>query len=664
MTEPDAEFLVIFRDEANERLDHIVDTLLAVEAGRAAADAIDGLFRDAHTIKGAAGMLGLDEVRALAHSMEDVLESARESGSFPTELVEPLLRAADALRSHVAGSGAPSADLLDELASRRAELLGGGEPLESPEAGTREDEAPAGPAPAAGQERRTIRVAAEKLDRLLDLVGETVLHRRRLEHQLGVRVHEDEGIADELGLGDRLLDDLKGAAIQMRTLPLESITGPFPRAVRDIAAAAGREVDLVITGADTELDRVILASMSEPLVHLLRNAIGHGIEPPDEREAAGKPRAGTVELRAEQRGGTVEITVADDGRGVPLETLERVAREGTTLAEALARAGFSTAGEVTELSGRGVGLDAVKTQAEMFGGSVEVRSEPGQGTSVVLRLPLALALLEVLLVERGGQVYGVPLGSIEEAVSVDGMLTLSGLPALELRGRSVPVADLAALAGADAEPPGSAAPALVIAAGGRRVAAVCDTLIGQEEVVVKPLGPLLETVSGYLGAAILGDGRIALLLDPSSLVREPGRAARRRPEVAPSPIGGNIQAPKVLVVEDSFTVRELQRSILEAAGYRVETARDGRDALDRLNRDPGIDIVVTDIEMPEMDGIALTEAIRADPQRSSLPVVIVTTRGSEEDRKRGLEAGADAYMAKRSFDQRALLETVEQLVGR
>ena len=664
MTEPDAEFLVIFRDEANERLDHIVDTLLAVEAGRAAVDAIDGLFRDAHTIKGAAGMLGLDEVRALAHSMEDVLASARESGSFPTELVEPLLRAADALRSHVAGSGAPSADLLDELASRRAELLGGGEPLESPEATAREEEVPAGPAPAAGQERRTIRVAAEKLDRLLDLVGETVLHRRRLEHSLGVRVHEDEGIADELGLGDRLLDDLKGAAIQMRTLPLASITGPFPRAVRDIAAEAGRDVDLVITGADTELDRVILASMSEPLVHLLRNAIGHGIEPPHEREAAGKPRTGTVELRAEQRGGTVEITVADDGRGVPAETLERVAREGTTLAEALARAGFSTAGEVTELSGRGVGLDAVKTQVELFGGSVEVRSEPGQGTSVVLRLPLALALLEVLLVERGGRVYGVPLGSIEEAVSVDGTLTLSGLPALELRGRSVPVADLAALAGADAAPPGSDAPALVIAAGGRRVAAVCDTLIGQEEVVVKPLGPLLQTVSGYLGAAILGDGRIALLLDPSSLVREPGRAARRRPEAAPSPIGGNIQAPKVLVVEDSFTVRELQRSILEAAGYRVETARDGRDALDRLNRDPGIDIVVTDIEMPEMDGIELTEAIRADPQRSSLPVVIVTTRGSDEDRQRGLEAGADAYMAKRSFDQRALLETVEQLVGR
>ena len=665
MTEPDAEFLVIFRDEANERLDNIVDTLLALEAGRAAADAIDGLFRDAHTIKGAAGMLGLDEVRALAHSMEDVLASVRESGSFPTELVEPLLRAADALRNHVAGSGAPSTDLLDELAARRAELLGGGEPPDSPGPDVREEEAPAGPAPAPGQEGRTIRVAAEKLDRLLDLVGETVLHRRRLEHQLGVHVHEDEGIADELGLGDRLLDDLKGAAIQMRTLPLASITGPFPRAVRDIAADAGKEVDLVITGADTELDRVILASMSEPLVHLLRNAIGHGIEPPHEREAAGKPRSGTVELRAEQRGGTVEITVADDGRGVPPETLERVASEGTTLAEALARAGYSTAGEVTELSGRGVGLDAVKTQVEMFGGSVEVRSEPGQGTSVVLRLPLALALLEVLLVERGGQVYGVPLGSIEEAVSVDGTLTLSGLPALELRGRSVPVADLAALAGADAPPPGNDAPALVIGSGGRRVAAVCDTLIGQEEVVVKPLGPLLATVSGYLGAAILGDGRIALLLDPGSLVREPGKAtARRRAEAVSSPTGGNLQAPKVLVVEDSFTVRELQRSILEAAGYRVETARDGRDALDRLDRDPGIDIVVTDIEMPEMDGIELTEAIRADPQRSSLPVVIVTSRGGDEDRQRGLEAGADAYMAKRSFDQRALLETVEQLVGR
>jgi two-component system chemotaxis sensor kinase CheA len=664
MTEPDAEFLVIFQDEANERLDNIVDTLLALEARRAAPDAIDALFRDAHTIKGAAGMLGLDDVRALAHSMEDVLAGVRESGTFPAELVEPLLRAADALRSHVAGTGASSADLLDELALRRADLLGGHEPSGEPDE-VDEPEGPVEPAPAGGPERRTIRVAAEKLDRLLDLVGETVLHRRRLEHQLGVRAHESEALADELGLGDRLLDDLKDATIQMRTLPLESITGSLPRAVRDIAADAGKDVELVITGADTELDRVILAGLSEPLVHLLRNAVGHGIEAPAEREAAGKPRAGRVELRAEQKGGTVEITVTDDGRGVSAEALERAAREGGSLTDVLARAGFSTAGEVTELSGRGVGLDAVKTQVETFGGSVEVRSEPGLGTAVVLRLPLALALLEVLLVERGAQVYGVPLGSVEEAVSVDGTLMLSGLPAIELRGRSLPLADLASLVGGEGSPPEPDAPALVIAAGGRRVAAVCDTLLGQEEVVVKPLGPLLATVSGYLGAAILGDGRIALLLDPSSLVREPGKAARKtRPETAPSPSEGKSVAPKVLVVEDSFTVRELQRSILEAAGYRVETARDGREALDRLSRDLEIGIVVTDIEMPEMDGIELTEAIRADPQRSSLPVVIVTSHGSEEDRKRGLEAGADAYMAKRSFDQRALLETVEQLVGR
>lgn len=659
MTEHDAEFFEIFRDEANERLDNIVDTLLALEAGRAQPDAVAALFRDAHTIKGAAGMLGLEDVRALAHAVEDVLDSARETKTFPRELAEPLLRAADALRRQVAGNVESAADLLEELAASRAGLLGREPMADQPaelEAET-EDEAPRAPG-----ERRSIRVPAEKIDRLLDLVGETVLHRRRLEHELGERIRRtDQVVADELGIGERLLDELKDAAIGMRTLPLGTIVGPLPRAVRDLALEAGKEVELVVTGADTELDRVILESLSEPLVHLLRNAVGHGIEPAGERERAGKPRKGRVELRAEQRGGQVEIVVADDGRGVSAQVLAAAQREGS-LTEVLTRAGFSTAGEVTQLSGRGVGLDAVRAHVESFGGSLEARSEPGKGTEMVLRLPLALALLEVLLVERGGNVYGIPLPSIEEAITVTGTLSLEGKPAVELRGQSVSLVDLSDLVGAEAPAFGAHAPAIVVASGGRRTAAVCDALLGEEEVVVKTLGILHGDVGGYLGAAILGDGRIALLLDPSALTRAPAR--KRAPRAGDPAAARGKTAQKVLVVEDSFTVRELQRSILEAAGYRVETARDGREGLEKLLRDDEISLVVADIEMPEMDGFELTEAIRADPSRSSLPVIIVTTRADEADRKRGIEAGADAYMTKRSFDQQALLETVERLVGR
>lgn len=665
MFDNEPEFLAIFRDEANELLDAMVAVLLACERGVAdERESIDLLFRHAHTLKGSAGILGLDDIRELASAVEDVLEEPRQSGVFPPEIVDPLLRAADVLRSYVEGNPEGKDDLLDELSHRRSALVrrepSGGQP---PAADPEPDAADAPPAepPLPAEPRRTIRVPADKLDRLLDLVGETVTHRRRLEYALDPEARHDERVADELDVGDRLLDELKDAAIGMRTLPLASITGPFPRAVRDMAVAAGKEAELTIVGADTELDRVILESLSEMLVHMLRNALAHGIETPAERERAGKPRIGRVELRAEQRGRLVEVVIADDGRGVPREVLARAEREGS-LAEVLSRAGFSTAATVSDLAGRGVGLDAVKAQVEGFGGTLEVRSVPGRGTEVVLLLPLALALLEVLFVERGGHVYGLPLSAVAEVVAVTETLSLEGKPMFDLRGHSLALNDLGAMLGAPTTRPLPARPpAVIISAAGRRVALLCDRLIGEEEVVVRSLGALLARLRGYLGAAILGDGRIALLLDPGTLVRAPLRLRASAATEAPA---APQRPPKVLVVEDSFTVRELQRSILESAGYRVETAHDGRQALERLALDREIELVVTDVEMPEMDGLSLTRAIRSDPSRASMPVVIVTSRSSDEDRAAGLSAGADAYMTKPSFDQQALLSTVGRLVGR
>jgi two-component system, chemotaxis family, sensor kinase CheA len=654
VTEVEAEFIAIFRDEAGERLDRIVDTLLALEAGRATDDAVDSLFRETHTIKGAAGMVGMDEIHELAHAMEDVLASSRESGSFRPELTEPLLHAADALRQHLDGNRVPVVAIVEELAAGRREST---------------TAAPAPPAstaltPPARAERRSIRVPPEKIDAVLDLVGETVLHRRRLEHALSDHSGPAQRlVSDELDVGERLLDGLKDAAVGMRTLPLSSITGPLPRAIRDLAMEEGKEVELIVHGADTELDRAILEGLSDLLVHILRNAVAHGIEPPEERQLRGKPARGRVEVRAEQRGGIVEIVIADDGRGVPEATLEAARRAGS-LADVLAQAGFSTAGEVSGISGRGVGLDAVKQQVESYGGGIEVRSVPEEGTDVVLRLPLALALLDVLLVERAGNVYGIPLANVEEAISLGDILSLAGQPAVELRGASIPVADLAELAGGAASIVEDGAPAIVLSASGRRVAAICDVLHGKDQVVVKPLGPLLATLTTYLGAAILGDGRIALLVDPVMLARRAGRARVTPPAgSAPDPAHPRAQR-RVLVVEDSLAVRELQRSILEAAGYQVETACDGRDALERLHSDATIELVITDLDMPEMDGLQLTTAIRAHPVHSALPVVVVTSRGGDEDRRRGIDAGADAYIVKRGFDQQALLETVGRLVGR
>ncbi|HEY5016458.1 MAG TPA: response regulator, partial [Streptosporangiaceae bacterium] len=347
-------------------------------------------------------------------------------------------------------------------------------------------------------------------------------------------------------------------------------------------------------------------------------------------------------------------------RGASPEVIGEARRAGS-LADVLASPGYSTAEKVTDLAGRGVGLDAVRTYVHSVGGSLDVRSEPGQGMEVIQLLPVALALMEVLLFERGAAVYGVPLAVVEKVVMVTQTLTLEGRSALEVGGRSVPVADFADLIGAMAPPLGERPPALVISLGARRAVVTCDALLGEEEVVVKPLGPLLASLEGYLGASILGDGRIALLVEPAILTR---RSHAVPALTGPSAADGRAEAPKVLVVEDSFTVRELQRSILEAAGYSVVTARDGRDALAVLDRDAAVSLVITDLEMPELDGIGLTRAIRAGPARSSLPVIIVTSRAAEEDRLSGIEAGADAYMAKRSFDQQALLATVERLVGR
>ncbi len=726
MTALDAEFNAelteIFREEATTRLDQMDKALLAMESGHADAETIDSLFRNAHTIKGSAGMLGFEDVRALGHAVEDILASVREEGVFPPELAEPLMRATAGLRAQIAGTAEPLGGLLDDLAASVAAYRGADirtpdasappasvpeasvagpsvagpsvpgpsappasvleasvlepgvpeasvppvsvPPVSAPEASVPRPSVPEAGVPKPGvpkpsaPERRTLRVPAEKIDHLLDVVGEVMQSRRRLTHSLTEEGPLSLEIAEVLGIGDRMLDELKDTAVGMRTLPLSVITGPFPRAVRDFARAAGKSVDLVVTGPDTELDRVILESLSEPLGHLMRNAVNHGIESSEERERAGKPPRGRIEVRAVPRGNLVEIMVADDGRGVSPEVLEEARREGS-LADVLARAGYSTAEKVTDLAGRGVGLDAVKTYAQSLGGSLEVRSEPGHGMEIILLLPLALALLDVLLFERGGAVYGVPLAAVEEVLTLTATSTLEGRPSLEVKGRPLPVTDFAALIGASAPALGASPPALVISAGGRRTVATCDALRGEEEVVVKPLGPLFGSVSGYLGAAILGDGRIALLVEPAMLTR--GRQRVRG--TVPLAVGPAV-LPKVLVVEDSFTVRELQRSILEAAGYPVVTARDGREALGILESDSQIALVMTDFEMPELDGLELTRAIRADAALSSLPVIIITSRGSEDDQHRGIEAGADAYMVKRSFDQQALLATVERLVGR
>jgi two-component system, chemotaxis family, sensor kinase CheA len=663
--------LEIFREEAGERLDRVVATLLAIDAGDPPADATDALFRDVHSLKGGAALVGLEPVREVAHAAEELLSGVRSAGSpVPRAMVAGLLAVADAMRRGVAGEAiAPEAAIaqLSDPAARGAAAPSEGQPRDPPPPS---DPPPAAPAPSNGGPALpraridgSIRVSAAKVDRVLDSAGSATLHQRNLGHLLGASV--DERVGEALDRGEVLLDELQDAAIELRALPLSAITGPLPRYVHDLAASEGKDVALSLHGVETQLDRMILDGLSDMLGHLLRNAIAHGIEPPEERRAAGKPPRGRVELRAEQRGGRVAIEVFDDGRGVAGELLHD-APEGGVLAERLARPGFSTAERVDAVAGRGVGLDAVKAHVESIGGVLAVHREPGRGTTITLELPLTLAVLHVLLVEGHGHVLGVPVARVEEVVGVEETTSLGGRPSIALRGESIPLGDLAvALGGAGGALP-ERAPALILCHGGATVALACDRLLGEQSVVVKSLGPLLGRRRQYLGGALLSDGRVALIVDPAVAVAGAfaGRsaavavaAAERAPADVPA-------APKVLVVDDQFTVRELQRSILEAAGYRVATAGDGVAALQQLGGDAEVDLVVTDLEMPEMGGLELLRRVRAEPGLASLPVVVVTSLASDEDRRRGLEAGADAYVNKDRFDQRALLDTVERLIGR
>ena len=651
----DDELLHTFREETSERLDRIVETLLTIELQGSDPDLVATLFRDTHSIKGNSGMLGFGEAQEIAHAMEDVIETAGATGSLVPGLINPMLAAADAIRDLVAGATGLAAGALAALRAEPESEIGPA-PVTAPAVVA--EAAPAVTAKNGDQagSPRSIRVETEKVDRLLDVVGETVLHRRRLEHLVRAGALTAEGVEEELDHGELLLDDLQHSVTRMRTLPLRSITGTYPRAVRDMAASAGKQVRLTLTGTDTQLDRLTLDGISETIVHLIRNSISHGVETPADRVAANKPEVGQLELRAEARGEWVAISVHDDGKGVSPALLAR-AHERGSLAEVLAQAGMSTTTEVNELSGRGVGLDAVKRHVESLGGSVDVESEYGLGTSVTMRLPLMLSMVRLLVIESRGQVFGVPLVNAVEVLQIGRTLSLAGRQSVDVRGESVPLVNVSEALGAGASEGGSLA--VIVSTSGRRVALTCDAIVDEYEVVVRSLGPLLSGLPGYLGAAILADARIVLIIDPAFIVG--GQATASQEIVNGQP---ESRRHKILVVDDQLTVRELERSILETAGYSVVTAADGRAALDVLARDTEVALVLTDIEMPNVTGFELLAAIRSAPERPSLPVVVVTSRGDDEARRQGAEAGADAYVVKADFAQAGLLKIVRRLIER
>ncbi|HEX3212236.1 MAG TPA: response regulator, partial [Actinomycetota bacterium] len=553
---------------------------------------------------------------------------------------------------------------------------------------------PTQPGPAPRRVRReTIRLRVERLDELVRLVGEASAAALRVgrvvTEQLGV---EPAGVPELHDLS-RVLESLQERTLQARMVPFGTIAEPLRRAARDLARSLGKAVELELRGQETELDRGVLEQVADPLLHLVRNAIDHGVELPEARLAAGKPRYGTVRVDATQLGSEVVITVADDGQGIDLARVRQQAGKAGDALDgvgddeaiyAIFRSGLSTAAAVSEVSGRGVGLDVVRASLASVRGRVEVHSEPGSGSEFRLSVPITLAVLPCLLVEAAGRRFGIPMHSVVSAEAAGWSEDhVEGQVVIRVRDTILPVSDLAATLGVSASPgeaPASDCPAVVLASMTRRHAFGVDALLGQRNLVVKELGRLLPRLALLAGASLEPDGSILLVLDVSGLVDRarwarsaagpgrsgdgsgpPGRAAggaSRASAALPSPAG----PASVLVVDDTAVVRELERSILEGAGYRVRTAADGRLALAALADTPA-DLVVTDVEMPNCDGLELTRAIRAEPGLAGLPVVVVTSRSSEADRRLAMEAGADAYLVKGELDQRTLLEVVGRLLG-
>ena len=468
--------------------------------------------------------------------------------------------------------------------------------------------------------------------------------------------------------------------LSIRMHPVSTLFNTFPRAVRDMARELGKPVDLTVEGGDTELDRKILETIRDPLLHLVRNAVYHGIESDEERDRTGKQPKGVIRLSAWQQGDQVFIQVADDGRGIdPARVRDAAVSKGlvdSSAAETLTRddclrlifePGFSTAATVSDISGRGVGMDVVKVRVEEMHGEVRVESTIGAGTAVILALPLTLAISRAILLRVQGRTFAIPTASIETTVKVTPkeIKSIEGKEAIIVRNATVPIFPLSQILGMNSSSGttnGNGLHVLVISHSQQRVGFVVDELIGEQEIVVRPLGAPLEKVKNVAGAATLGSGEVVVVLHVPDIVAA-ARGAVLKPTTRD---GAKSQAAsrrkRVLVVEDSLTARELEKSMLQAVGYEVRTAVDGVEGLEKLAQGT-VDLIVTDIQMPRMDGFSMIRRVKSDDRFRNIPVIIVTTRSDEADRRRGLELGADAYLAKSSLSPTDLLENTRRLIG-
>ncbi|MCA1908066.1 MAG: hybrid sensor histidine kinase/response regulator [Magnetospirillum sp.] len=686
-------FVARFVEEARDHLRRLEEGLaqLAV-AGVSDAEAVNALFRSAHTVKGSSRMLKLVAITDTAHKVEDVLGALRDGSLAPSpELCRLLQRGVDAMAAQVdqvAETGTPS-DPDPQLLAALAQAVSGEAAASPPPPQSAAASTDASPAEVKLKTAETVRVQLSKLDELIKLMGEVVSSHARLRQRLvDLRGFERAGdslggrlqgfardLRDDVFTQELLMDELHKKALIMRMLPLSIVFEPAARMIRDLGRSLGKDVQCVTAGADIELDRQLIDRLSDPIVHLLRNGVDHGLEPQAARQAAGKPGHGTLRLSARQDGGFVVVEVADDGGGLPVDFIrDKAIKKGLLTAEQAAAMteteiidliflpGFSTSSIITDVSGRGVGMDVVKrVVVDELQGSIAVESRPGQGTTFLLRLPLSLAVMRVLLVQAGGQSFGFTAQYVAHLLDVppERVITVAERKAVIIDNEFVPVVPLAELVGLNAAPPKRAGCLLVvIKVRNEKLALMVDQLLDERDMVIKPLPEHLRGLPLVSGMVMTGRNDLVSVLQASTLLD----AARRQRGVAGPSEAVSGARVRVLVVDDSLNTREIEKDVLEAHGYQVTLAEDGLDGLAKA-RSSEFDAVLTDVEMPNMDGFTLTAALRKEEAYAHVPIIIITSREKEEDKRRGIQVGADAYIVKGDFDQSNLVDTLKSLLG-
>ncbi len=700
-----------FLVETNEIIENLDHDLVELESNQNDLELLNKIFRGAHTMKGSSSFLGFNKLAELTHHAEDILNKLRKGEMVVTrEIMDTLLEFVDKTKQIISDieNGTDNTDCTSviedlKLASEGKLTSKTKNTSAAQPAQTAQPAAAPAPKPQAAPKQeapkvvhqatpveQTIRVDVSRLDSLVNLVGELVLSRNMLSQIAGELENkfENEYLVEQLLVATNSIGmnttELQLAIMKTRMIAIGKVFNKFPRVVRDIARDTGKEIELIISGEETELDKQVIESIGDPLLHMIRNSCDHGVETPDVRLAKGKPRMGTVNLSAYHEGNHVVIEIKDDGAGMDPNKLKRKAIEKgvITVDEAnsmddkqafalIFKPGFSTAEKITNISGRGVGMDVVRTNIEKLNGIITIDSKIDEGSTFYLKLPLTLAIIQALLVEVAGETFAIPLASVVETVRItnEEIHSFEGREVLKLRDRVLSLIRLDEAFALD-ELEQDEIYVVVVALAEKQLGFIVDKLIGQEEIVIKSLGDYLGGNPGIAGATITGDGRVRLILDVAGVIEVAQNMPRRirntkklssNKRAAVQTASKKTNAVKVLICDDSSTDRKITKKILESQDW-IETveAPSGKDALSLLERDSSIDLIISDIMMPDMDGFRLARSIRE--KGYDIPIIAISARMEPADRKKMNASGMNAFIQK-PINQQLLLDKIDELIS-